>query len=196
MAAPAEAEPDREQAERQDVRRRYSRGAAGSEPEGLRRHHRRRSRSDPPRSQLSADGCRAVARNADGAGDRREVPPHRRSFPSGEGRQRNRVRAPGAAGRLGHCRAPGALARGTPRIRAWGGRAVRPRALKCRYLPTPAVATVCSAIISSSLVGITKTMVGEFPALIICALARFAWRSKWTPIHSVSLRAASRTFHE
>ena len=46
------------------------------------------------------------------AGDRGEVPPHRRSLPPAEGRQRNRVRAPGAVGRRGHRRGARALARG------------------------------------------------------------------------------------
>ena len=125
VAAPSGARPERAQARRRDARRRYGRRAAGSGPEGLRHHHRRRSGSDPPRSQLSADGHRAVARNADGAGDRRKVPPHRRSLPSGEGRQRGRVRAPGAAGRRGHRRAAGALASGARRagVRGGGGKA-------------------------------------------------------------------------
>ena len=91
-------------------------GAARSGPEGLRHHHRRRSGPDPSRSQLPADGHRAVARDADGAGDRRKVPPHRRSLPSGEGRERDRVRAPGAAGRCGHRRAAGAVASGARRV--------------------------------------------------------------------------------
>jgi hypothetical protein len=52
-----------------------------------------------------------------GQGDRRQLPPHRRSLPSGEGRERGRVRAPRAARRRGHRGAAGALA-DRPR-RAW-----------------------------------------------------------------------------
>ena len=112
MAAPsgtgdgAEAE-DR----RQDARCRRGRRPADLGPRGLRHHHRRRSGPDPSRSRPSADGHRPVARDADGAGDRREIPPHRRGLPSGERRERSRVRARRPARRRRHRRAAGALAR-------------------------------------------------------------------------------------
>ena len=74
---------------------------------------------DPSRSRPSADGHRAVARNADGAGDRREISPYWRGLPSGEGRERRRVRAHRAARRRRHRRASGSLARRPrgPRLR-------------------------------------------------------------------------------
>ena len=50
-----------EQAWRHDARRRYGGGAADRGPEGLRHHDRRRSGSDPHRSELSTDGHRSVA---------------------------------------------------------------------------------------------------------------------------------------
>jgi hypothetical protein len=99
VAAPPGAGSERAQARRRDAGRRYGRRAARSGPEGLRCHRCGRSGPDPPRSQLPADGHRPIARNADGAGDRREVPPHRRNLPSGEWRKRGRVRAPGFARR-------------------------------------------------------------------------------------------------
>ena len=101
----------------QDARRRCGRWTALGRPEGLRHHHRRRSGPDPPQSRRSADGCPAVAGDADRAGDRGEVPPHRRGVPSGKWRQRDRVRAPGPARRRRHRRAPVALARGSRRAR-------------------------------------------------------------------------------
>ena len=69
---------------------------------------------------------------------------------------------------------------------------------EARLISLPATAPVlivCSAIMSSSSVGITKTVVGEFLALMIWALARFASASMWISIHSMPVRTASRTFH-
>ena len=104
-----------EQARRHDARRRYGGRAADGGPEGLRHHDRRRSGSDPHRSELSTDGHRSVARDAHGPRDRREVPPHRRSLPSGERRASGRVRAGEPARRFRHRRAASALARGAGR---------------------------------------------------------------------------------
>ena len=52
---------------------------------------------------------------------------------------------------------------------------------------------VCSAIMRSSSVGMTKTMAGEVFALMICALARLASSSIWMPIHSMPVSTALRT---
>ena len=84
--------------------------------------------------ELPADSYRAVARNADGEGRRRKVPTNRRSVPSGERRERGRVRARGASGRRGHCRAAGAVASGARGARLLTQEKTQTEPIGCRSM--------------------------------------------------------------
>ena len=109
--APGAGDGSQAEAANQDAGHRCGRRPAHGGLEGMRHRHRRRSDPDPPRSPRPADGRRAVARDADGAGIGAKFHRTGEALPSGERRERGRIRASGSLDDAEHRSAPDALAR-------------------------------------------------------------------------------------